>query len=134
MVRQDVNYLIRMEPASRRPSSTLEIGQGSCRDSAWLLVQVLRYCGIAARFASGYLISSRGREAARRPRGSRPGFHRPARVVRGLRSGAGWIGLDATSDCSRAKATSRLRARRSRERRRPSPGATEISKTVLDSR
>ncbi|MFT8991261.1 MAG: transglutaminase family protein [Gluconobacter albidus] len=87
-VAERLTYQRRLEPGVWAPEETLQRESGSCRDSAWLLVTVLRHLGFSARFVSGYLIQPDDAE------GLSCDLHAWAEA---WIPESGWVGFDTTS-------------------------------------
>ena len=91
-IHSDFRYATRLHGAPQSPVETLASRTGSCRDFAMLMIEAVRSLGLAARFVSGYVYSSRKGGSGARTGGGHT--HAWAKVYLPV---CGWVEFDPTN-------------------------------------
>ncbi len=129
LVFQNISYTTRLQPGVQSSEESLEKALGSCRDSAWLLVQILRNAGLAARFVSGYLLQPANTSATTGAiTEDTAALHAWAEVYI---PGAGWIGLDPTGGLLAAEGHIPLACSPDTDGAAPITGTSGVSNTTF---
>jgi transglutaminase-like putative cysteine protease len=93
-IRDTMRYQARFQQGVQTPYETLDLGSGSCRDFATLMIEAARHLGMAARFVSGHLYCA-DLDPARVGQAAPGATHA---WVEAYLPGAGWLPFDPTNN------------------------------------